>query len=336
MRIFFLNDSQFVRRGLAAGLAQVGQETVFAGTHLWELSPAGQDAAVESWIAALPPAELLLYEGLTGGAPISPRAIRRLKEAWGARFFYWAIEDPRWTHEVLPPDGSPGPYTSVADHVFTTAVECVDRYVEAGLASSVLLFACNPEFHRPVDDSREPACEVALVADNYPDRAERQYTAVVWPALDLCRRRGWSCRVFGRWWETTPAAADAHGQLPYERLPHVYSRAKLVLGLEQCLDISATQSSSRIFEVTGCGACYLGPRHRAHARLFDEDEEVLVSDSAAETEELLTWMVEDESARTAVAARGRARCLAEHTYAHRAEQLLGVYRTSTRRGCPPE
>jgi spore maturation protein CgeB len=335
LNVLFLNDTPFVRFGLASGFTALGHEVSYLRPHLWERAPDAQVSAAETWIANEPPADIVIYEGLTGGRAISPQAIRCFRRSWGSLFFYWAIEDPIWSHEVLARDGRPGPYISVSDHVFTTASECAQRYREAGYASSVLLFACNPAFHRSESVDQGLASDVCLVANNYSTRPRRQFGDVIWPAVELCARRGLTCRVYGRWWEETPASRFACGRLEYESLPRVYGATKVALGLEQCLDMSATQSSVRIFEALACGACYLGPAHRAHAALFQAGEEALFSGSAAETEELLEWILDDDAARLAIAVRGRERCLREHTYAARAAEMLAVYRTITRRGDPP-
>jgi spore maturation protein CgeB len=335
--VLFLNDSPFVRHGIAAGFAQLGHDVSYLRPddrrRLWDLTPDEQRTAGREWIAQRPRAEIVMYEGFTGTRPIAPGAIGELKAAWDAVFFYWAIEDPLWTDEVLSPSGTPGPYASVADHIFTTAVECVARYEAAGIASSVLQFACNPEFHAPVTAEPPFRCDVLLVASYYGSRARSQFDAVLGPAIAFCRERGLDCRVHGySWTKLPPDWPPLEGRdevfrdpLPYELVPAAYAGARVTLGAEQCLNESATQSSARIFETLGCGGCYLGPRHRAHTRIFRDRTEALFSDSPAETTELLDWVLHDEDARVRITAAGRARCLAEHTYVHRAQHVLERY-----------
>lgn len=335
--VLFLNDSPFVRLGLAAGFQQLGHDVSFL-PRLWELAPERQRRAARIHRETQPRAHIVMYEGFTGSRPIAPAAIRELTIGWSASFFYWAIEDPLWTHEVVSPSGTPGPYARVADHLFTTAAECIPRYEAAGISSSVLQFGCNPEFHAPVTSNL--SCDVLLVASYYRSRGRLQFENVLGPAVSYCRRGQLECRVYGHGWDRLPRdwpPLDGRhdvikGPLPYELLPAAYGGARVVLGAEQCLDESVTQSSARIFEALGCGACYLGPRHRAHSRLFSDSHEALFSGSSTETIELLDWVLNDDDARLRIAMAGRERCLSAHTYAHRAQQVLERYDALTARG----
>jgi spore maturation protein CgeB len=337
--ILFLNDSPFVRLGLAAGFQQLGHDVSFL-PRLWELAPDEQRRAARRRLETHPRADIVMYEGFTGSRPIAPAAIRELTVGWSAAFFYWAIEDPLWTHEVLSPSGTPGPYAQVADHLFTTAAECVPRYEAAGIRSSVLQFGCNPEFHAPVAIEANLRCDVLLVASYYPSRGRVQFETVLGPAVSYCRRRQLECRVYGHGWDRLPhdwPPLDGRndviqGPLPYELLPAAYAGAQVVLGAEQCLNRSVTQSSTRIFEVLSCSGCYLGPRHRAHSRLFSDRHEALFSDSSTETTDLLDWVMNDDDARLRIARAGRKRCLSAHTYAHRAQQVLERYDALTALG----
>ena len=279
--ILFLNDAPVIRRGLASGFEDLGHRVSYLDQHLWFLNKNAQTLFVRNWLKTNAAPDVVLFEGFTGGQPIFPEATSLFKES-GARFYYWAIEDPLWTHEVIGFDGRLGPYALVADHIFTTASECVSRYNSYARPSSLLQFAMNPSFHRPVEIDPTLQADIVLVANYYQHRSATLIENMVLPAIEVARTMGIKFRVYGHGWNDwlLPSGFDDPrcGALNYEALPPVYSGAKIVLGAEQCLNVSDTQSSMRVFEAMGCGACYLGPRHRAHELMFDEDE-IAMADS---------------------------------------------------------
>ncbi|MGH7263945.1 MAG: CgeB family protein [Candidatus Rokuibacteriota bacterium] len=341
MNILFLNDAPVVRFGLAAGFQTLGHEVHYlvldawsgprSRVHLWELSRSEQLRAVDCWLDHRPRPDLFLYEGFTGTEPIHPEAILRLRARASAPFYYWAIEDPLWTHEVIDARGRPGPYAGVADHIFTTAIECVPRYRSAGIPSTLLRFACNPAFHRRVAPAAALTCDVVLVANYYPGRARWLREWLIQPTLEHCQRSGRIFHVYGHGWERDDRESLRHvpgllrGPLRYEDLPTIYASTKIALGAEQCLNESDTQCSMRVFEALGCGACYLGPRHRAHSFLFVDREEVALTGSAEETLELLDWLFADDGRRETIARAGQLKCHAEHNYSVRARDVLEVF-----------
>jgi spore maturation protein CgeB len=278
----------------------------------------------------------VFFEGFTGERPIFPEATALFK-AQGSRFYYWAIEDPMWTREVVGFErDSFGPYALVADHIFTTAVECVSRYVSCERPSSVLQFGMNPKFHRPVERDPASTADVVLIASHYKHRTGMLLEQMIYPAMEVARSQGLLFHLYGHGWNDwlPPSGYEdpRRGPLNYEALPVVYSGAKIVLGAEQCLNASETQSSMRAFEAMGCGACYLSPRHRAHERMFSDDE-IVFSDGPESTREQLLRLLTNEDVRKEIAASGRQRCLKEHRYELRARHVIEVFENARHR--PP-
>jgi spore maturation protein CgeB len=342
--ILFLNDSPVIRHGLAAGFESLGHRVRYllpdikpvrapTKTYLWELGPAQQVEAVRKWINEHPPPSFFVYEGFTGVDPIHPAATQLLSERTGAPFYYWAIEDPLWTAEVVNQRGRLGPYACVANHIFTTAVECSRRYQNAGISSSVLQFGCNPRFHRKTTPDPERSCDLLLIANFYPGRSSWLSEWIIAPAWEYCRAHGLTFHIYGHGWDAQAQAlgfsggetGPLRGPLAYQDLPKVYSGAQVALGAEQCLNESETQCSMRVFEALGCAACYLGPRHRAHQALFADRKDLVFTESAQETFWLLDWLLNDRRVREAIAASGRQCCYSEHTYTHRASDILRVH-----------
>lgn len=85
-------------------------------------------------------------------------------------------------------------------------------------------------------------------------------------------------------------------------------------------------SNMRLFEGTGVGTCVLTDDAGGIAELFEPGREVVTFESAEECIEKVGWLLEHESERAGIAKAGQARCLAEHTFSHRAPRLAEILR----------
>ena len=131
--------------------------------------------------------------------------------------------------------------------------------------------------------------------------------------------------IFGRGWAEVPALAGySHGPVSYDQLPAVYANARLVLDdtSEPTLPYGAV--NARVFDALASGALVATNCAEGVTELFDADFPVW--SNAADLRELLDDLLGDEPRRRSLTDRYRQRVLAEHTYASRAETLLGVVR----------
>lgn len=85
-------------------------------------------------------------------------------------------------------------------------------------------------------------------------------------------------------------------------------------------------SNMRLFEATGVGTCLLTDAAGRLGGLFEPDREVAIFRTAAECHDKLCWLLDHEDERAAMARAGQARCLAEHTFRHRAPRLVELIR----------
>ncbi|HSX24413.1 MAG TPA: glycosyltransferase [Candidatus Andersenbacteria bacterium] len=79
----------------------------------------------------------------------------------------------------------------------------------------------------------------------------------------------------------------------------------------------------RTFEITGMGSCLLTDDRSPLRTLFRNDEIVFYS-SAHECVEKIVYLLNHEHERAAIASRGRARTLQDHTTAHRCKKIKQV------------
>ena len=83
----------------------------------------------------------------------------------------------------------------------------------------------------------------------------------------------------------------------------------------------------RLFEATGVGAYLLTDfKDNLHA-LFEPDREVAAWRSVDDCLAVIGRMIGDADGRAAIARAGQARTMAQHTYRHRAAEILGFVET---------
>jgi spore maturation protein CgeB len=87
-------------------------------------------------------------------------------------------------------------------------------------------------------------------------------------------------------------------------------------------------SNMRLFETTGAGTCLVTDWRENLPELFTPDEEVVTYRSAAECVEKIRWLLDHPREREEIAAAGKRRTLSQHTFAHRAQELDRIIRST--------
>ncbi|MGE5598971.1 MAG: DUF3880 domain-containing protein, partial [Bacteroidota bacterium] len=163
MRALFTNEAPLIKYGLAEGFRRTGHAVkVIQGEEerLWGQPVEEQIRRLARAIDAFRP-DFLFTEGHPG---FEPNAVCGVAKRKGLPHLYWAIEDPVSTDYLSMR------YAPHVDYVFTTTAECVPRYRALGKRAEVLLFGCNPEFHRYTGPVPEWRHDLVLVASNYSSR----------------------------------------------------------------------------------------------------------------------------------------------------------------------
>ena len=83
-------------------------------------------------------------------------------------------------------------------------------------------------------------------------------------------------------------------------------------------------SSCRPFELASAGAAIVSNPYEGIERWFEPGHELLVVSGAEEALTTYRSLLDDPAQAEAMGARARERVLDEHTYAHRARQLLSL------------
>jgi spore maturation protein CgeB len=117
-------------------------------------------------------------------------------------------------------------------------------------------------------------------------------------------------------------------QLPYlsvTKLREYCCRSRLNLVITRQAHASVYASSTaRPFELAALGATMISNPYAGIEEWFEPGKEVVVVASAEEAVERYRWLIDHERERRAIGERARQRLLAEHTFAHRAQQLVRI------------
>lgn len=315
MRFLFTNNPPIIEYGLAPGLRQIGHEAEILT--LWHLPLGEQRDALAAKVEAFKPDYIV-----TEGDPpnFNRAAVFDVCARRGIPLIYWAVQDPTWFKEI-------GIYCAKhADFVFTTALELLPYYRGLGKKAGLLMFGCNPEFHRRVEPRESYRHDIAFVGANYDRRVEAARFMIA-PLV----RRGFDLQVWGQWWsdEDQPFHIPARyhgGYLPYDQLPAAYASAKIILGLHLD-DTSITQTSVRTFEVLGCGGFYLTQYTKAHANLFEKGIHLEWARDGEELLDLVRFYLSHDEARQKVARAGQEYVYKHHTVARRARTMVDLLRS---------
>jgi spore maturation protein CgeB len=117
-----------------------------------------------------------------------------------------------------------------------------------------------------------------------------------------------------------PANVDYTAHLAPREHRAFYNRQRYTLNVTRADMIAAGWSPSvRLFEAAACGTPIVSDYWKGIETIFAPQREILLATGPADVLRILEGVSEEE--RRAIGRRARARVLAEHTAAHRAEQL---------------
>jgi hypothetical protein len=115
--------------------------------------------------------------------------------------------------------------------------------------------------------------------------------------------------------------------LSFSKLREYACRSKINLVITRKAHASVfASSSSRPFELAALGACMVCNPYAGIETWFEPEKELIVVQSAEEVIERYTWLLAHDAERRSIGQAARERFLKEHTYRHRARQLVEIIR----------
>ncbi len=117
-------------------------------------------------------------------------------------------------------------------------------------------------------------------------------------------------------------------QLPYlsfSKLREYICRSKINLCITRGAHASVyASSSSRPFELGALGACIVANPYLGIEEWFEPEKELIVVNSAEEATERYQYLLGNDRERIAIGAAARQRVLKQHTFRHRAQELMDI------------
>jgi spore maturation protein CgeB len=182
--------------------------------------------------------------------------------------------------------------------------------------------AVDPQTHHPVPPSRDYRCDLSFLGNRLPDREARVEEFFLRPAQVLSER---TFLLGGSGWETK--------QLPTNiRIAgHVGSGAHNAFYCSGLATLNINRDSmarfgfsppTRIFEAAGAGACIVSDAWDGIELFLEPGRELLPAGNGEAVADIIARLRPEEAQRIGRAAR--CRILAEHTYGHRARQVVAL------------
>lgn len=254
-------------------------------------------------------------------APLSRQILKRFQRD-GVCTAMWFVED----HQVFTYWRA---FAPLYDFFFVIQKEpFLSLLAQAGVQHAAYLpMAALPSFHKKTslspDEQRMLGADIAFLGAGYPNR-RKAFQAFL----------EYDFKIWGSDWEGERLLAkhiQNNGQrISPEEGVKIYNATKVNLNLHSNIDMRELVPGGdfvnpRTFEIAAMGAFQLVNRRGLMAELFELEgpqAELATFTTMEELETALAHYLAHPDQRQAVAERGQARVLAEHTYAHRMQSLL--------------
>lgn len=208
------------------------------------------------------------------------------------------------------------------DHVFTQDSGLTSLLAHASPARAVSLLgpACDAQEHRPLalteGDRAAYGADVGYLGYAYANRL------ALFEQLTSFRIRLW-----GVGWDRSEALRPYFDPRPVHGLKKtkIYNATGVIVNL-QSVSYQLDGVTCRPFEVAACGGFCISEARRDLSRFFRIGEEMISFEDATDLKTKIAYYLAHPDEARDLAARARARVLAEHTYEHRARQVINTLR----------
>jgi len=113
--------------------------------------------------------------------------------------------------------------------------------------------------------------------------------------------------------------------LPFNQWLRHCCRSKIALNIaRESHSMTPGTSSSRPFELASLECCIVSNPYLGLREWFEIGKEILMVNNVDEAIEVYQWLIADEETRIKMGKAARSRILREHTFKHRAKQLISI------------
>jgi spore maturation protein CgeB len=217
-----------------------------------------------------------------------------------------------WYHQADP---------SEYDLIVSNSEGGLERLRDLGARKVEAVFwAADPEFFAPLAVEKE----LDVLFYGYGDKFRREWMQALigepsrlLPEVDFA--------LGGRDFQGEIGRARTIGDVPFNAFARTISTARINLCITRRPHASVYASSScRPFELASAGAAIVANPYDGIERWFEPGAELVVVGNADEAAEAYRLLLDDPAQAESMGRRARERVLDEHTYRHRARQLLSL------------
>ncbi|HVU79686.1 MAG TPA: glycosyltransferase [Gaiellaceae bacterium] len=186
--------------------------------------------------------------------------------------------------------------------------------------AEAVFWGADPEFFAPHEVDKE----MDVFFYGYGDKFRRDWMEAM--VGEPSRRLGdVDFALGGRDFQGDTGSARAIGDVPFNVFPRTISQARVNLCITRRSHATVYASSScRPFELASAGAAIVSNPYNGIERWFEPGSELLVVNDADEAVSAYRSLLDDPGQAEELGRRARERVLDEHTYRHRARQVLDL------------
>lgn len=239
---------------------------------------------------------------------------------------FWAYDDPECFDNISLP------VSKECDLVFTSVLECIEKYKEHGINAHLLPHGCDPHNHKKVAPVDKFKHDIVLLANNYNVKWNRDYFSyrlhgihnLVHPLVE----NDYDLMTWGLWWDEPDRIYNLPKKnyssfIPYGSEAQIYSSSKIALGLQSVGD-SISHFSVRTFEILACSTFHLCQYSPALEYYFKKGVHMEWSQCAEETLEIVDFYLKNDNLREKIALKGQEEVYKKHTLKHRAQSAMDI------------
>jgi glycosyltransferase involved in cell wall biosynthesis len=186
--------------------------------------------------------------------------------------------------------------------------------------AEAVFWGADPEFFAPHDVDKQ----MDVFFYGYGDKFRRDWMEAM--VGEPSRRLGdVDFALGGRDFQGDTGTARAIGDVPFNVFPRTISQARVNLCITRRSHATVYASSScRPFELASAGAAIVSNPYNGIERWFEPGSELIVVHDADEAAAAYRSLLDDPGQAEELGRRARERVLDEHTYRHRARQVLDL------------
>jgi len=185
---------------------------------------------------------------------------------------------------------------------------------------SLLYYGADPALFAPLDVEQD--IDIVFYGHGYEYRKEWIEAMITIPSKRLTNNK-FAIRATG-----LDIDLGNTEKLPYAsfaKLRRYSCRSRINLNITRKAHASVyASSSSRPFELASMGCCIVSNPYKGLEEWFEPKKEILIIESAQEAIEIYKWLLKNDAERRKLGEQARERVLREHTYQHRARELVRV------------